>query len=904
MHVPAARVLRFGDFELDVRAREMRKHGVRVRLQDQSFQILLMLLDNAGEVVLREEIQRKLWPNDTIVEFDHSINAAIKRLREALAESAEQPRYIETLPKRGYRFRGEVEIVRDPQILEQPDSGIDADDLRGQTISHFRILSRIGSGGMGVVFRAEDLTLARQVALKVLPDPINELPDSMIRHFEREAKAASTLNHPNICTIYGFEKLDGQPAIIMELLEGETLQQRLKKGALPLNQVIELAIQIAGALSAAHRKGIVHCDLKPGNIMLTKSGAKVLDFGLAKSQQLGVGTPQTNRAQGALEGTPNYMSPEQAQGEEVDARSDIFSFGLVLYEMLRGKVLFGNATSSPMILAQGLPATTPAALARVINRCLVKDREDRWQSMLDLEAELQWVGESPGLQRVESRSKPALSLTRSAWIGATVLMTLLIGLAAFLLRHNSAETPLVRFNVFPPDGALFGGAPGPAVSPDGRRFVFVTAWKDSYQLWLRPMDTPIALPLLGAAGENIEESPPFWHPNGKSVALFANGKLERIDLDPSSNARELTLCDSPQSAGGTWNSDGVILFSRGRGPLYRIPDSGGSPLAVTRVDPAKQDEAHMFPWFLPDGRHFLFSVAKPPFPSQHFTIRLGSLDSQESRPVLNADSNAIFAQGYILFVRDEKLMAQPFDSRKLLTSGDAVPVADHMAVISSWSSFAASRNGLLVYHAGAESPQFDLVWFDRGGNRLSTLGKVGGPKTPDYPLYPPQFSPDRRTLAVAALERDNYGLFLYDVARGLRSRFTFDQAQSIAPVWSPDSRTITFASRRAGHFDLYQKSADGSGTEELLYSDTDDKFPTSWCPDGRFLLYDRRSDKTQRSSIWVLPVKSGKPGQRAKPIPLDLSPTDAARGQFSPDGRWIAYESSESGRWEIYLAPF
>jgi eukaryotic-like serine/threonine-protein kinase len=452
MDVQRARLLRFGDFELDVRAAELRKHGLKLRLQDQSFQILLMLLDRPGEVVLREEIRQKLWPNNTIVEFDSSINAAIKRLRNALGESADQPRYIETLAKRGYRFAGDVEKATSahpegvPAVQTTTPLNPADGELSGRMLAHYRILDKLGEGGMGVVYRAEDTKLGRPVALKFLPSPASEIPATILKRFEREARAASALNHPNICTIYGLEDCDGQPAIVMELVEGETLSARLEKGRLPLNEALRAAIQTAAAMAEAHRKSVVHRDLKPANIVLAKSGVKVLDFGLAKMERaFGAGGDERVSMAGAVLGTPHYMSPEQAQGKEADARSDIFSFGVVLYEMLAAKKPFEGPSAAAVLAAilerdpPDLGDAAPAPLDRVVRRCLAKDPEERWQSARDLEAELEWIAASSSESRPASPSAtPQAHRVSARWIAAgilaTSLLSLLIALSAMFSR--------------------------------------------------------------------------------------------------------------------------------------------------------------------------------------------------------------------------------------------------------------------------------------------------------------------------------------------------------------------------------------------------------------------------------------------------------------------------------------
>jgi serine/threonine protein kinase len=765
--VPRTRLYRFAPFELDVRAGELRKHGIRIKLREQPVRILLMLLDHPGEVVLREEIRLKLWPNNNVVEFDHGINAAIQKLRDALNESADRPRYVETVARREYRFLGEVERVGEPAPeppLEPPPESEPAPVPRGSVVSHYRLLDKLGEGGMGVVYRAEDLKLGRHVAVKFLPLVDDELPESVLRRFEREARAASALNHPNICTIYGLEDCSGQPAIVMELVEGETLATRLSKGRLALEEALRVAIQTAGAMVEAHRKGVVHRDLKPVNIMLTKSGVKVLDFGLAKMERAAAANDETVTIAGVILGTPQYMSPEQAQGKDADSRTDIFSFGVVLYEMLSGKRPF-EAQSTPDILAAVMEREPPslggavsAPLERVARRCLAKDPDERWQSARDLQAELEWIAGAPLEQPTTVRSSRKIDWR---WVAAGGLAGASIVGAALFPLEKPAATPVVRFHLFPPENNIFGGIPGPNVSPDGRRIIIVTTAKDGYKFWVRPLDASEPTPLPGVDGASY---PPFWSPDSRSIAFPAGDKLKRVDLSGSSGSGEtVTLCSAPGVEGGTWSRNGVILFSTPRSGLSQVPDSGGSPSPATRLDEAGHEEAHLNPWFLPDGRHFLFEAVGPVGPTHNATVRIGSLDSQETKTLFTADSNAIYSQGFLLYVRDEGLMAQPFDPRKLATTGAAVQIADRVLPFAGHAPFSASENGTLAYLGGGDAPPYELVWFGRTGDRLSALAGVLAEIFPSYPL---QFSPDRSTIALASREQKNADIWLYDTARG------------------------------------------------------------------------------------------------------------------------------------------
>jgi eukaryotic-like serine/threonine-protein kinase len=902
---PQARLFRFGPFELDVRAGELRKHGIRIKVRDQSVQILLMLLDQPGEVMLRDEIRFRLWPNNTVVEFDHGINAAIQKLRDALGESADSPRYVETVARRGYRFLGEVERVGEPE----PESTsaavpVDAADLAGKLLSHYRIHSKLGEGGTGVVYRAEDLRLGRQVALKFVAEAAGESPDSVLRRFEREARAASALNHPHICIIHGLENLDGHPAIVMELVEGETLSARLSRGPLPLSEALQAGVQIAAAMAEAHRKGIVHRDLKPANIMLTKSGLKVLDFGLAKLERAAVAGDETATMAGTVLGTPDYMSPEQAQSRDSDARSDIFSFGVVLYEMLAGRRPFeGQSAASVMaaILERDPPALgdiVPPALERAVRRCLAKNADERWQSSRDLKAELEWIAQAPPADR--PALPPAIGSpwkTRTLWIALGTVAALLVALLVARLRETPPEGALTRFSVLPNENTYFGILPNPAVSPDGRQIVY-GLYSKGWQLWLRSLEALAAVPLAGTA--SVAESLPFWSPDGRYIAFFADRKLKRMDLrGPSGPAPPVTLCaDLGIARGGTWNREGVIVFSAG-GILYRVQDKGGLPVPLTGPHQAGKGNLRYAPWFLPDGRHFLFAEVTQPMPSDRVTIRVGSLDSQETKFLRETGTSAIFAKGHLLFQQGRTLMAQPFDPRSLATTGDAVPVAEQMLTVGN---FSASESGLLVYFAGTVPP-FDVAWFDRHGKRLSAFDKVE-----KFINYSMEFSPDLRTFAWAVEEQGNLDIWLYDVARGTRKRFTFDPAREMAAMWSPDGRTIVFSSNRKGHFDLYRRASNESGAEELLFEDNSDKFPTSWSADGKFLLYDRPDVSQKQGEMWALPLAGQQPGNRLQPFLLLQGAGDTARGRFygkfSPDGRWIVYQTAEGPVQGIFLVPF
>ncbi len=537
------RILRFGDFELSVRAAELRRGGDKVRLQEQPFRLLLMLLEHPGEVALREEIRKRLWPNDTVVEISHGINAAVLRLREALGESAENPRFIETLARRGYRFTGKVEMIYRDQTSAAPDLETplpEIGDLTGQTLSHFRVFQKLGGGGMGVVYRAEDLKLGRQVALKFLPPELVGDPVSLGR-FEREAQTASALNHPNVCTVYAVEDCAGQPVIVMELLEGETLEATLARGSLPLENALRVASQIAGALDAAHRNGIVHRDLKPGNVILTGGGVKVLDFGLAKNARLAA---QDVTQAGAIIGTLRYMSPEQLRGAEADVCSDIYSFGLMWYEMLTG-----HLPPEPPLAAQQ-PAI-PVDTRRVLERCLARDPEERWQTARDLKAALESSSPSPS-SVAPAAPRPPLRMRRRCRAAAFSA----VACAAIVAVWHPWNPASARFVIDPPGASPIGQV---SLSPDGSRVAFSSAGR----LYVRELDRSESRYLEGTLGAGA----PFWSPDGRFIAYTASGKLMKVF---AAGGLPQTLCDVDTNIAGVWSANGEILIGQRGDGIFHV----------------------------------------------------------------------------------------------------------------------------------------------------------------------------------------------------------------------------------------------------------------------------------------------------------------------------------------------
>jgi Tol biopolymer transport system component len=778
----------------------------------------------------------------------------------------------------------------------------------GQKLGPYELGEAIGAGGMGEVYRARDTRLDRTVAVKVLPAHLADSPE-LRQRFEREARAISSLNHPHICSLYDVGHQDGVSFLVMEFLEGETLAQRLEKGALPLSDVLKYGVQIADALDKAHRQGVVHRDLKPGNIMLTpQTGAKLMDFGLAKSAIAAASissltapahasSPITTK--GMIVGTFQYMSPEQVEGKEVDARSDLFAFGAVLYEMMTGRRAFQGksqlSVASAILEKEPEPISviqpmTPPSLDRTIRKCLAKDPEDRWQTARDLLLELKWIAEggsqagAPAVVVAERKQRE-----RGAWIAAAAFALLAIVFAVGFVLRAPQPPPVLRVTILPPDKTNFADA---IVSPDGTRLAFVGRSTDGVaRLWVRALDALSAQPLSGTDGAYF----PFWSADSRSIGFFtADGKLKKIE---AAGGPPITLCDVSNGRGGAWNRDGVILFATvGRFGIQRVSAAGGAATPVTKLDEVRKDANHRWPVFLPDGQHFLFNVrATDRSLAQGEELYVGSLDGKVKKKLLPVSFNAQYASGHILFVRESTLMAQPFDTKRLELAGDAFPIAEQTLTNagSGYAAISTSENGVLAYRTGAGQVGSKLLWFDRQGKELGTLG--------DQAIYfDAKISSNGQKVAVD-ISDPKIGppdVWVYDVARGLRTRLTFDPQADMWPAWSPDGTRVVFRSSRKGPDDLYMKDASGAGNDELLFESAENKVATSWSADGKFLLFDSNNAKTRRD-IWVLPMT----GDR-KPYIFLQTDYQENEAMFSPDGHWVAYRSNESGRDEIYVKPF
>jgi serine/threonine protein kinase/Tol biopolymer transport system component len=798
----------------------------------------------------------------------------------------------------------------------------------GTRLGPYEIESPLGAGGMGEVYRARDTRLERTVAIKVLNAQLVASTELRAR-FEREARIISQLQHPHICVLHDVGNEGPIDYLVMEFLQGESLADRLRKGPLPPEQVLSIAIEIADALEKAHRAGVVHRDLKPGNVMLTKSGAKLLDFGLAKplgatvasgtgsgsASVLAAALTQTMPAQspatplstaGAVIGTVQYMSPEQIQGIEADARSDIFSFGVMLFEMVTGKRTFEGKTQASIvgqILAVDPPSVstlrpeTPPGLDRVIRLCLDKDPDERIQTAHDLKLQLQAIAEAP-LTATQSPSAVPARRSWLPWVAAGVLAIAAIAFALAYLQSLRSPQVSVHSYILPPEKTTFlltGNDAGPPVlSPDGLRVAFTAKGADGKQvLWIRPLNSAVAQPMSGTEGATY----PFWSADSRFVAFFAAGKLNKVD---ASGGPPQALCDASAGRGGTWNNAGTIIFAPDAvSPLMRVDAAGGTRVPLTTLD--AKETSHRWPDFLPDGNHLLYFAHGST--SADSGIYLAALDSKERKLLLRNDSNAIYAApGYLLFVRDNTLMSQLFNRRSLALEGGAKPISDHVAVnTDTWRSvLTASANGELLYQHGAAAGGSQLVWYDASGKQ----GEPVLPETADY--YWPVLSPDGSKLAVGLETNGIADIWVIDLARHTKTRITFGPQYSGDPVWWPDGKSIVFSYGPSGATDsLYRQNADGTGSKEkLLETPGIIEFPFSVTPDGRYIAYMRHDPKSNTGwDIWVLPMFPDKSGDQ-KPSSVVATNFQDVTPSFSPDGKWLAYANTETGRLEVYIQPF
>ena len=765
----------------------------------------------------------------------------------------------------------------------------------GKTLGPFRITEKLGEGGMGEVYKARDTRLDRTVAIKVLPAAVANDADLRSR-FEREARSISALNHPNICTLYEYDSSEGNDFLVLEYIEGETLASRLDRGALKLDEALRIAVQIADALDAAHRRGITHRDLKPGNIMLTKAGAKLLDFGLAKfraevslsKEEFLSARTLTVTTKGTILGTIQYMAPEQLEGKDVDARSDIFALGLVIYEMVTGRKAFEGKSQASLIAAilerDPPPMTerqplTPPSLERVVLACLAKDPDERWQSAADIRRELAWLHEAGTASAIPSvRRVPKWE--RLTWGGAVLL--LLAALIASFFMRRSPELPQVSFEIpLPPQTTLTSLS----ISPDGRHIVFAaTGVEGRSQLWLRPLDDDMSVPIPGTEGAIF----PFWSPDSRFIAFFAQKKLKKMELP---GGVPLIICDAANGRGGAWNPDDVILFApEGRTALYRVPASGGVPAKVTTLDDptGEQEQSHRFPQFLPDGDNFLFYMGDNLDVSKN-GVYTASLKSGIQRPVIDADTEAYGLPGLIITIREGTLIARRFDESHLDLRGDSIPLASNVInseIVQGRGLFSVTQNGILVYqNAFYRKSQFS--WVDRSGKVLELFGSPGV-------YWDPVLSPDGNQLALEVTNTDNgiTDIWIWNLSGGASTRVTTGPDSYLYPAWSPSGETLIFRSGR----NLYQQSVTG-GERKSLYSGIGADFlkNPNFSPDGRTIIFDYWDPKSNYD-IYALPLIGD-----GKIFPLVKEQEYQNNAKISPDGQWLVYVSNESGRSEIYI---
>ena len=792
----------------------------------------------------------------------------------------------------------------------------------GTPLGPYEIVSPLGAGGMGEVYRARDKRLGREVAIKVLPQHLSTNPDVRAR-FDREAKTVSSLNHPHICTLFDVGREGDIDYLVMELVDGETLAARLARGALSTADVLKTGSEIADALDRAHRAGVVHRDLKPGNIMITKSGAKLMDFGLARAVGLGgpsaggatvasfaasptVAQPLT--AEGSIVGTFQYMSPEQLEGKEADPRSDLWSLGCVLYEMTTGQRAFDGATQASLISSvmrdqpramTSLAPMHPPALERVVLQCLAKDADDRWQSAGDLKREIEWIrgGSSAGVAApVAARARRKTNgLAAAALVAAAMAVVAAIAVVFGARRPSSETSRLIRFEIPSPPGAIFASPGEACLSPDGEMLAFVATPRDSAgnaRLYVRPIASTDARVLAGTEGVSL----PFWSPDGHTLGFFAKGKLLKVALDGS---QPVVLCDAPDPRGGSWSPGNVIAFApNNQGPIARVSASGGSPAPVTTIDAARHEFGHRYPQFLPDGKHFLYVAVGA---NSNYTTFAASIDGGSAVAVCEGGSAARYsAPGFLLFLAPDfllggngegRLLTQRFDLGKMRVQGDAILVTDNVRSNNiAYPNVAVDSHGTLVVQR-FENPRVDLDLCDRRGTVVRAAAK-------QFETGSVALSPEGRRIAYASNEPTD--VWLRDVESGLSKRLTFNNAFFYVMIWSRDGRRIAYAPQVGGtSYEIRTKPADGSSADSLLFRGPAlFSFPLSWSSDGRWLVA-QCSDSTGAFDLWRIPAAG-----QGKPEIYQRTPENEVAAALSPDGRWLAYVAEQGAKHTLYVDSF
>ena len=795
----------------------------------------------------------------------------------------------------------------------------------GHRIGPYEMVAAIGAGGMGEVYRARDTRLKRDVALKILPESFATDPERLAR-FQREAEVLASLNHPNIAAIHGLEESNGARALVMELVEGETLAERITRGPIPLEDALPIARQIAEALEAAHERGIIHRDLKPANIKVRPDGTvKVLDFGLAKLAETSassssdaslsptITSPAMMTGIGVLLGTAAYMSPEQARGKPADKRSDVWAFWCVLYEMLAGKRAFDGEDVADTLAAvlrgdpdwSALPRTVPVAVRVLLQNCLARDRRQRISDIstplfvLNRAADLSARDDTEGRVPSDPRTLPAVRtwMRRRAGVAAIAagaVASLATGLAVWSTMRSSTTSVSARAVTFQIPTPGTAPAEMLSLSPDGSFLAFVANAGGPNQIWLRPLDALAARPLAGTDGATY----PFWSPDGTYVAFFAQGKLKKVAIR---GAPPQTICDAPDGRGGTWNRDGLIVFSPGPADgIQRVAAAGGVPLVLTNV--ADASEGHRFPVFLSDGVHFLFNISSNS--PKRSGLWVGSIDGSEPVRLLPDATNALYTpvetgeqNGYLLFRRDTTLVAQPFNPVTLQTTGEVVPIVEEVpaSVNAGFGAFSVGQNGTIVYRTGGSAAQRELAWVDATGTRLKRA------TAPRLFFGRPALSPGGRVAAVSVSNGDDGAMWLHEVDRGVLTRLSFNPGIARYPVWSPDGTRVAFSFQRgaSGVFDIYEKLASGNRQETLLLKGGINTILEDWSSDGKWLVY-RQTGSPTALDLWLLPLE----GDRKPVVYLQTSFSETG-ARFAPARdlapRWMAYASNESGQYQVYI---